>query len=92
MLQNPKYEGAHAFQSEILLLAERSLVESVFRGVDERRREALERLYIRGTDYLFFGPVFARVEASGSRPGRPLFDFGPRWAFAVALKDGWKTP
>ncbi|MDP6761518.1 MAG: hypothetical protein QF860_01460 [Planctomycetota bacterium] len=92
LLQNPRYEGAHAFQSEILLLAVRSLIESVFRGVDTERTEALEDLYLRGCEYLFFGPVFGRLAATWSDPEDPVWFHGPRWAFAVAKADDYATP
>ncbi|HJP00187.1 MAG TPA: hypothetical protein QF764_00285 [Planctomycetota bacterium] len=92
LLHNPRYEGAHAFQSEIMLLAIRSLIESVFRGVDPARSKALEALYLRGTDYLFFGPVFGKLPATWSSPENPVWFHGPRWAFAVALADDYRTP
>ncbi|MAF65732.1 MAG: hypothetical protein CMJ84_08750 [Planctomycetes bacterium] len=92
LLKNPRYEGAHAFQSEILLLAVRSLIESVFRGVDPERTAALEDLYLRGSDYLFFGPVFGKLAATWSNPQDPVWFHGPRWAFAVARADGYRTP
>jgi len=92
LLQNPKYEGAHAFQSQLLLLAQRSLVESVLRGVDDGRRQALEELFLRTVDYLYWGPVWQRREKERRGGGEPVFEEGPRWAFAVARSDDYATP
>ena len=88
LLQNPKYEGAHAFQTQLLLLAQRSLCESVFRGIDDRRRVKLERLLLRTVEYLYWGPVWQRLQSSRSS----VYEQGPRWAFAVANKDEYQTP
>jgi hypothetical protein len=92
LLHNPRYEGAHAFQSQLLLLAQRSLIESVLGGVDGSRTGQLKELYLRTVQYLFWGPVWQRVKTDWSQGDAPVFDTGPRWAFAVARNDGDSLP
>lgn len=86
------YEGSHAFQSELLTIALRSLAESVFRGVDEGRRAALEDVLVRATEYLFFDAPFVRERESWSSPEDPVWTQGPIWGFAVGFRDDWETP
>jgi hypothetical protein len=92
LLNNPKYVGAHSFQSQFLLLAQRSLCESALRGVDPERVAALEELYLRTVEYLFWGPVWRKVKMKWSSDENPVFEQGPCWAFAVALNDNYATP
>jgi hypothetical protein len=86
--------AAQTFECLFLLHAQRCLVESVYRGVDERRRHELERLAVRAADYLYFGPPWARVPAGWQPdPAHPtLFLQGPRAAIAVSPNDAYVTP
>jgi hypothetical protein len=92
LLQNTRYEGAHAFQSHFLLLAQRMMIESVFGQTDPTRSAQLQGLYLRTIDYLFWGPVWQTVKASWSTDDAPVFETGPRWAFPVARNDGFELP
>ena len=89
-----RYAATQTFESLLLVHAMRCMNESVFRGVDDAKRDALERVAVRGVDYLFFGPPWARVANSWQPyPANPtLFLQGPRQAVAVAMNDGYKTP
>ena len=94
LLGNARYAATQTFESLLLVHAMRCLNESVFRGVDEPKRDELEKLAVRGIDYLFFGPPWARVANNWQPyPARPtLFLQGPRQAIAVALNDDYQSP
>jgi hypothetical protein len=92
LLQNTRYEGAHAFQSHFLLLAQRMMIESIFDRVDPERTARLQALYLRGIEYLFWGPVWQTVKTPWSSDEAPVFETGPRWAFPVARNDGFELP
>jgi hypothetical protein len=89
-----RYAATQTFESLFLVHAMRCMNESVFRGVDDGKREALERVAVQGVDYLFFGPPWARVANNWQPyPANPtLFLQGPRQAVAVAMNDDYKTP
>ncbi len=88
------YTATQAFESLFLVHAQRCLAESVYRGSDDGRRAALEKLGLRAVEYLDFGPPWARQPASWQPdPANPtLFLQGPRQAFAVSRNDERKTP
>jgi hypothetical protein len=89
-----RYAATQTFESLLLIHAMRCLNESVFRGVDDARRDALEKLAVKGVDYLFFGPPWMKVANSWQPyPANPtLFLQGPRQAIAVAPNDDYKSP
>lgn len=91
-LGNDAYHGALAFQCEIVLLAERVLVESALRGADAERARAQEALLLRAADYLYFGPPFIRQRASWSSDQNPVFIQGPVWSIPIGLADGYREP
>jgi hypothetical protein len=94
LLGHTRYEATQTFESLFLVHAMRCMNESVFRGVDDGKRAELEKLVVRGVDYLFFGPPWGRVPNSWQPyPARPtLFLQGPRQAIAVALNDDYQSP
>jgi hypothetical protein len=94
LLGHARYAATQTFESLLLVHAMRCLNESVFRGVDDAKRAELEKLALRGIDYLFFGPPWARVANSWQPyPARPsLFLQGPRQAIAVAPNDDYRSP
>jgi hypothetical protein len=94
LIGHDRYDAAQTYQCLFLLHAMRTMNESVFRGVDEGRRRRLDELLVRSLDYLYWKPVWGRVRSGWQPPGAeaPVFDYGPRWSFAVGLKDGWKEP
>ena len=89
-----RYAATQTFESLFLIHAMRCMNESVFRGVDDDRREDLERLAVQAVDYLFFGPAWGRVANSWQPyPANPtVYLQGPRQAIAVALNDDYATP
>jgi hypothetical protein len=91
---NARYAATQTFESLLLVHAMRCMNESVFRSVDDAKREALERVAVQGVDYLFFGPAWGRVANNWQpSPANPtLYLQGPRQAVAVALNDDYKTP
>jgi len=93
LLGHTKYVATQTFESLFLIHAMRCMNESVFRGVDDEKRGALEQLAVRGIDYMFFGPPWARLPSSWQPyPAKPtLFRQGPRQAIAVALNDDYET-
>ncbi len=76
-----RFDGAQAFECAFIVQMQRSLVEGVFRGVDEARALPLRETIQRAADYLYFGPVFQRVPTRWSN-GVP--HAGPAFQFAVA--------
>jgi hypothetical protein len=93
LLGHARYAVTQTFESLLLIHAMRCMNESVFRGVEDERRSALEKLAVRGVDYLFFGPPWARVPNSWQPyPANPtVFLQGPRQAVAVAANDDYQT-
>src|SRR6185503_1226560 len=77
-----------------LIHAMRCMNESVFRGVDDERRKMLERLAVRGVDYLCWGPPWAKQQASWQPdPAHPTrFLQGPRHGIAISLNDDYQSP
>jgi hypothetical protein len=94
MLGNNKYAVMQTFEALFLMNAMRSMNESVFRDVDERRRHALEVLVVRGLDYLMWGRPWTRGPNSWQPdPAHPtIFLNGPRQGIAVAMNDDYATP
>jgi hypothetical protein len=94
LLGHLNYAATQTFESLFLIHAMRTMNESVFRGVDDARREALEGIAVRGIDYLFFGPPWTRAPNSWQPdPAKPtLYWHGPRQAIAVAMNDDFATP
>jgi len=93
LLGHTRYAATQASDSLFLVHAMRCMNESVFRGVDDTKREALEDLALRGVDYLFFGPPWAKVpNAWQPYPARPtLWLQGPRQVIAVAANDDYQS-
>jgi hypothetical protein len=93
-LGHTKYCAAQCFECLFLVHAMRCLNESVFRGVDEPRRVALEKLALRTVEYLFFGPPWQRIPSDWQPdPSHPtLFFQGPRQGIAVSMNDERATP
>ena len=94
LLGHDKYAVAQAFECFFLIHAIRCVGESVLRGVDDARRAALEEIAVRGTDYLMWGPPWARM-ANGWQPdpARPtLFVQGPRQGIAISPNDDFASP
>ena len=89
-----KYTVAQTFECFFLIHALRCMNESVFRGVDDERRGALEKLAVKGVDYLMWGPPWARIQASWQpNPVSPtIFEQGPRQGIAVSMNDNFATP
>jgi hypothetical protein len=89
-----KYAATQTFESLFLMHAMRTMNESVFRGVDDERREALEAIVVRGTEFLFFGPPWTKAPNSWQPdPAKPtLYWWGPRQAIAVSMNDNYATP
>jgi len=85
---------AQTFECFFLMHALRCMNESVFRGVDDRRRRELEQLLLRGLDYLMWGPPWARIPNDWQPdPAHPtLFLQGPRQGIAIAKNDDYATP
>lgn len=94
VLGDDRYTVTQTFETLFLLHGMRCVVESVFRGVDEARRSALEKLALRTLDYLYWGPPFARVAADWQPdPAHPsVYLQGPRWGFAISKNDPYETP
>lgn len=80
-----RYASSQAFECAFLLHAERALLESVLRGVDDDLTQQMEEQYLRAVDYLFDGPVYECID--DPRAGRQC---GPRWHFAVAPDAGYR--
>ena len=88
------YAATQTFETLFLMHAMRTMNESVFRGVDDARREALEAIVVRGVEFLFFGPAWMRAPNSWQPdPAKPtLYWYGPRQAIAVSMNDNYATP
>jgi hypothetical protein len=94
LLGNEKYAVMQTFEALFLMNAMRCMNESVFRGVDDTRRQGLERLVVRGLEYLMWGPPWQSEKASWQPdPAHPtIFLHGPRQGIAVAMNDNYATP
>ena len=94
VLGHTKYTTTQAFESLFLIHSMRCLNESVFRGTDDGRREALEGLALRAIDYLYWGPPWAKHQSEWQPdPKHPtLFFQGPRWGIAVSPNDDYASP
>ncbi|MBL8859863.1 MAG: hypothetical protein JNL28_15255 [Planctomycetes bacterium] len=94
LLGDNRYCVTQCFESLFLIHAMRCMSESVYRDVDEARRAQLGELARRGTDYLFFGPPWQRIQADWQPdPAHPTRFFqGPRQGIAVSLNDDRATP
>lgn len=76
-----RYASSQAFECAFLLHAERALIESALRGVDDELVARMKEQILRGADALTSEPIFGCVPDGGGRGGRVC---GPRWHFAVA--------
>lgn len=94
LLDGRTYAVTQTFESFFLMHALRCMSESVYRGVDDVRRTELEQLLVRGVEYLFWGPAWARLPNDWQPdPAHPtLFLQGPRQAIAIAPLDEYITP
>jgi hypothetical protein len=94
LLGHTRYSATQALESLLLIHAMRCIDESVLRGVDDPLREELEKLAVRGVDYLFFGPAWSRAPNTWQPyPARPtLYLQGPRQGIGVGLNDGYASP
>jgi hypothetical protein len=94
VLGNERFTVTQTFESEFLIHALRCLDESVLRGVDPARSAAVEELALRAIDFLFWGPVFQRIQADWQPdPKHPtVYVQGPRWGFAISNNDDYATP
>lgn len=93
-LGHTRYTAAQCFECLFLVHAMHCLNESVFRGADDARRLALEKLALRTVDYLFFGPPWQRIPSDWQPdPTHPTVFFqGPRQGIAVSMNDERATP
>ena len=94
LLGDNRYAVAQTFECLLLIHAIRCMNESVFRGVDERRRTSMETVCIKGIDYLFWGPPWARIQSEWQPdPAHPtLFFQGPRQGIAISPNDNYASP
>lgn len=88
------YAATQTFETLFLMHAMRTMNESVFRGVDDAKRAALEAIVVRGVEFLYFGPAWQSAPNSWQPdPTRPtLYWHGPRQAIAVSMNDDFRTP
>jgi hypothetical protein len=94
LLGHEKYAVTQTFECLFLVHAIRCMNESVFRGVDDKRRAALGEIVVRGLTYLFWGPPWARLPNGWQPdPAHPtIFLQGPRQGIAIAPNDDYASP
>lgn len=94
VLGNTRYAVAQTFEHFFLLHAMRCMSESVYRGVDDARRKELERLAVRGIEFLMWGPPWARQKSSWQPqpPAPTLYLQGPRAGIAISPNDDYRSP
>lgn len=94
VLGHTRYTVAQSFEHFFLIHAMRCMCESVYRGVDDQRRSALETLALRGLDYMMWGPLWGRQLNSWQPqpPTPPLWNQGPRSGIAISPNDDYKSP
>lgn len=94
LIGHDRYDAAQTYQCLFLLHAMRAMNVSVFEGIDDELRPMLEDLLRRSLDYLYWKPIWACFPSSyqPADASEPLLECGPRWSFAVGLKDGGKEP
>jgi hypothetical protein len=94
LLGHTKHAVAQTFECFFLMHALRCMNESVFRGVDDARRVELEKLLVKGLDYLMWGPPWARIPNDWQPdPAKPtLFLAGPRQGIAISPNDDFASP
>lgn len=94
VLGHTRYAVAQTFEHFFLLHALRCICESVYRGVDDARRQELEKLALKSLDFLMWGPPWAKQLNSWQPPppAPPSWWQGPRIGIAISPNDNYKSP